>query len=204
MAIRLYIVPVIGTGATKATARRPKYFTDGTITPTLGWSAMDYGFEPWMLVAADLSGADDVTLAAEPDAFALPFDLSPTLTAPQVANVQNKLEAANLPSGWVNTSLTWTQVVKTVIGVLSFFQRFGAVYAKQNGVAPGSIYGSGITLDSTFGSLSVPIRNAMLSTAVSFGFSTAGLNSGATIRVILKAMADLSQSATFTIGGLTV
>lgn len=204
MAIRLYLVPVVGTGATKATARRPKYFTDGTVATPNGWSAIDYGFEPWMLVASNLSAGDDTILVGEPDAFALPFDLSPTLTAGQVTTVQTKLEAANLPGNWVNTTLTWTQVAKTVVGVLSFFQRFGGVYAMQNGNAPASIYSGGVTLDSTFGSLPLAVRTAMISTAQSFNFSTSGLTAGTALRVILKVMSDLFQGDTFKIGGITL
>jgi hypothetical protein len=75
MSFRLYIVPVIGSG-TKSDPRRPKYFADGTlVNPT--WSAMDYGFEPWMVVGADLSTSDDNLVVGQPDGFALPFDLSP-------------------------------------------------------------------------------------------------------------------------------
>src|SRR3954463_9547709 len=109
MSFRLYIVPVIGTGA-KTDPRRPKYFGDGTITAGQSWGSIDYGFEPWMVVGADLSTSDDNLVVGKPDAFALPFDLAPNLTAQQVTNVQAKLEAINVPAGWVTTSLSWITV----------------------------------------------------------------------------------------------
>ena len=53
MAARLYLVPVIGTGVGKD-ARRAKYFTDGTVAIVSDLTMMDHGFEPWMVVTADL------------------------------------------------------------------------------------------------------------------------------------------------------
>lgn len=202
MATRLYIVPVVGTG-TKSNPRTPKYFTDGTITST-SWTANVYGFEPWAIVAADLSPADDTIIVNEPDAFALPFDLSPLLTAPQVTNVQAKLEAANIPSGWVNTSLTWTLVVRTVLGMFEFFQRYSGIYAKQTGLVPTSLFTGGVTLDSTFGSLPSANQNALTGSAQSFGISTAGLTASTTMRTILKAMADNFQNQVYNFGSYTI
>src|SRR5262245_36149399 len=121
MAFRLYIVPVIGAGV-KGDPRRPKYFADLDVN----WSAMDFGFEPVMFVGADLSPSNDNFIVGQSDATALPFDLAPTLTGGQVNQTQNKLEALNIPAGWVNTSLTWLEVVRTVLGMFTFLQRFGA------------------------------------------------------------------------------
>lgn len=202
MALRLYIVPVVGTGS-KADPRTPKYFTDGTVT-SVAWTANVYGFEPWAIVAADLSPTDDAIIVNELDAFALPFDLSPLLTAPQVTNVQTKLEAAHIPSGWVNTSLTWTDVVRTVLGMFAFFQRYSGIYARQNGTVPPSLFLGGITLDSTFGTLSVANQNALTGAAQSFNFSTAGLTSLTTIRVILKTMADNFQGQVYSFGSYRI
>lgn len=201
MAARLYIVPVIGDGS-KGAPRAPKYFSDGTVSAS--WSAMDYGFEPWMIVGADLSPADDSTIVGKPDGFALPFDLTTNLTVGQVANVQSKLEAINVPAGWVNTGLTWSQVVKTVTGVFAFFQRFGAVYAKQNGTPPPSAFSGGVTLDSAFSSLPLAARTALTTTAQSFSIDTSSLSGASTIRNILKTMADSFQSAQFIIGPVTL
>lgn len=200
MAERLYIVPVIGDGSSKTNARRPKYFADGTIHPS-SYSALDYGFEPWMLVEANLGAADDATVVSEPDAFALPFDLTANLTAGQVSNVQTKLDAINVPSGWVNTSLTWAQVVKTVVGVFSFIQRFAAVYARNTGTHP-SLFGGAVTLDSTFASLPAEVRTAMLSAATSFSIDTSSLSGASTLRTILKTMADSFSNQTFSLGKL--
>jgi hypothetical protein len=202
MSFRLYIVPIVGTG-TKSDPRRPKYFSDGTlINPT--WSGIDYGFEPWMFVGADLSAANDALIVSEPDAFAIPFNLEANLTNPQVNSVKNKLEAINVPAGWVNTTLTWRTVVRTVLGMFLFQQRLGGVYVETNGGKPPQLFSGGVSLATTFGELSIAMQAAIVATAQSFGFSTAGLTSNTTLRVILKALADNFQNQEFNFNGTLI
>jgi hypothetical protein len=212
MAFRIYIVPVIGTGA-KTDPRSAKYFTPGSVGNIVnpanypaGWQAtfVDYGFEPWMFVGADLNATDDAAVIAKPDGFALPVNLDVNLTSANVTNVQNKLESINVPAGWVNTSLTWRTVARTVLGMFSFIQRYGTKYAEANGSVPPSIFTGGVSLSTTFGSLSVAVQSALTSTAQSFGISTAGLTAGTTLRVILKAMADFFSNAVFLFGGVSI
>lgn len=199
---RIYIVPVIGTG-THIDPRRPKYFGDGTVPEQ--YSAMDYGMEPWMVVAADLSPADDAIVIGEPDAFGLPFDLTANLTGGQVTAVKNFLESINLPAGWVNTSFTWTGVLRIVLGIFSYFQRFTFIYAEaNNGVVPGTIFNGGISLNSTFGSLPAAVRSAMIATAQDQNISTAGMTGSTTIRVILKVLGDAYSTRVISIGGIEI
>ena len=198
MAFRLYLVPIVGTG-TKDDPRRPKYFAGA---PVVGdWSGMDYGFEPVMVVGADLSPSEDNYVVGQGDVTALPFDLAPTLTSGQVTAVHNVLETLNLPAGWVTTSLSWLAIVRTVLGMFSFLQRFGQLYAAQNGVPPPSIFAGGVTLNTTFGSLPLAVRTALLATADSFGIPTTGLTGSTTIRVILKNMADMFQNQQYNFNG---
>lgn len=196
MPFRLYIVPVIGTGV-KGDPRRPKYFADLSVD----WSAVDFGFEPVMFVGATLSVSDDNAIVGQADVTALPFDLAPTLTGGQVNTIQSKLEALNIPAGWVNTSLTWLLVVRTVLGMFSYLQRFSAVYAENTGNTPPSVFTSGVTLNTTFGSLPLAVRTAMVDAAQSFGFSTSGLTANTTLRVILKALADNFQEQQYNFNG---
>jgi len=196
MSFRLYIVPVIGSGSGTHDARRPKYFE--TLT---NWSAMDYGFEPVMVVGADLSVSDDASVIAQPDVTALPFDLAPHLTNPQVTSVRNALEALHIPALWVTTADTWIGVVRSVLGMFSFLQRFGGIYAEQTGQVPPSIFNGGVTLNTTFGGLPLAVRTAMLSTADSFGLSTAGLTAGTTLRAILKNLADAFGAQPYNFNG---
>lgn len=201
MAFRLYIVPAIGDGF--VTMRGPKYFLDGRVTP-LQWSAVDYGNEPWEVVGADCSAADDAFLAGQPDVTTLPFDLSPQLTAANVTTVQNKLEAANIPAGWVNTTLTWREVVRTVLGMFSYLQRYAGVYGQTTGTSAPSLFGSGVTLATTFGALPAAVQSAMVAAAQSFNIPTTGLTASTTLRAILKNLADFFQDQPYYFGVVAV
>lgn len=198
---RLYIVPVVGAGLIKGDARRPKYFlsaADGTGTAgvvPLGWSAMDYGFEPWMVVGADLSVSDDNLIIGEPDAFAVPFDLAQTLSSAQVTGVQAKLEAINVPAGWVTTSLTWLTVVRTVLGMFTLMQRYAGMHG-ANGLFSGIV-----NLNSTVSSLAAGVRQDFLAAATSLGLDTSGILGTTTIRQALKLLADQLSAQPYDFNG---
>jgi hypothetical protein len=201
MANRLYIVPRIGTG-THDDPYRAKYFGDGTVPER--YSATYYGFEPLAFVVADLSAADQATITAFTDARILPTDLSQNLTGAQVTATSSYLEGVGIPAGWITTSLTWTQVLRVILGIFSFMQRMSVLYSDANGGAHVSIFGGGATLDSTFGSLPTAVRTAMIAAAQDQGISTAGLQAGTTIRVILKALGDNYVTRPVVVGGLTI
>jgi hypothetical protein len=207
VAFRLYIVPVVVESVGPfPSARLPKYFTGSTRLVTSGqaWTAMDYGAEPRMVVGADLTAGDDALVVAESDVFALPFDLSTRLTNPQANNAESRLEAANIPAGWVSNALTWTQVIRTVLGIFSFLQRYAVVYGQQTGTAAPTLFTGGASLNTTFGSLPLAVRDAFTATAQSFNLSTASLTAGTTLRTILEAMADQFQSRPYTFGGTVI
>lgn len=203
MAFRLYIVPVVGAG-TKVSPRRPKYFNsvDGVIAAGATWSAQDYGLEPWMVVAADLSTSDDNLVVGEPDAFALPFDLSTTLSAAQVTSVQTKLEAINLPAGWVATSLTWLQVVRVVLGMFSFMQNYQAVNVGNGGT--GQLFTGGVTLATTFGALAAQQRADLATAAANLSLTTNGISGTTTLRVALKTLADQFGARQYNFNGTLI
>lgn len=194
MAFRLYIVPVVGTGA-RTDPRRPKYFADGQLPSDLAWSSMAYGQEPWMVVGADLATSQDNFVVGQADAFAIPFDLSTNLTAQQVTNVQNKLEAINVPANWVNTSMTWIQVVRIVLGMFLFMQRF-------NGLNQGvPLFSGGVTLGTQINQLTQTQRDNLTAAATSLGLSTAGITGTTTLRAALKNLADQMQTMQFNFNG---
>lgn len=191
MALRLYFVPkaLVGTDYV------PKYFTDGTIVATT-WGSRD--FDDWYLVAADLSSGDHATITGEPDALALPANLVATLTAGQVTAAQAKLEAANIPANWVDTTLTWTQVVRVVYGMISLNQRF-----KGNNDGAG-IFRSGISLGSTIGDLPSNVRQRLQDAAVSLGMDTSGVTLSSTLRSVYRDLGGQFAAVPVQIGALTI
>lgn len=202
MAFRIYIVPIIGTGA-HGDPRRPKYFTDGTIAAAT-YGTLTYGTEPRMIVGADLPSGDDVIIVGKPDVLAFPFDLAPTLTGGQVTAVRNALEAANIPAGWVTTADTWANVFRGVAGMCSFLSRYEGVYAEQTGTAAPSLFAGGVTLASAFSSLPAAVQTALIATAQDQGISTAGLSGATTLRTILRSMADHYSQMVYNFNGVIV
>jgi hypothetical protein len=195
MAARIYLVPVVGTGVGKD-ARRPKYFGDGTVTAG-DLSMMDYGSEPWMAVTADLSPADHTLVVGQADAFAVPVDVSARLTVGQVNNVQSRLEAMNTPAGWVTTALTWAEVVRLVLWMWVFWQRFTAIHR-------GRVLLGGVTLDTTVGQLPVAVRNELTQAAASLSLSTSGIVLATTIRAALKVLGDQLKTRPISLGAVNV
>lgn len=197
MALRLYIVPIVGAGV-KGDPRRPKYFADGSIADAPSWSGMDYGIEKWMVVSADLSSADDLFVTGQPDAFAMPFDLSQPLTSQQVTNVQNKLETINLPAGWVDTTFTWQTMLRIVFGILSFMQRFSAL----NGNV--SLFTGGVTLATKINQLPSSVIANLRQAASDLGLSTANDTGTTTIRAALKDLGTQLQGQPYNLNGLVI
>lgn len=206
MAFRLYIVPQVGTG-TRTDVFRPKYFmsaldgtgTIGVLTTLVDFGTVDFGFEGWFVVGGDLSTSDDNLIVGQSDAFALPFDLSPTLTAGQVTNVQTKLEAIGVPAQWVTTSLTWLQVVRIVLHMLSLIQHFAAVHN-----VAGFTFLQGANLSAALNTLPASVRQDLLTSATDLGLSTTGITGSTTIRAALKALADQMQTRQYNFAGTLI
>jgi hypothetical protein len=201
MAFRIYIVPKIGAGV-KGDAWRPKYFTDNFLTPNPSWSSMDYGFEPWIIVGADLSVSDANLIIAQPDALAIPATMDEALTAGNVTSVQNKLESINVPAGWVNTSLTWRNVVRIVLGIFTFMQRLGSII--NEGEEVGVPFFGGIDLSTTISQLSQANVDALEQAAIELGVSTAGVTGATTLRVALKSLADQMANRVYDFNGVKI
>ena len=115
-ACHIYFVPALGTGI-KADPRRPVAVdkaagtiqvgaTVYTTTSEFTWSAMDYGFQPVFLIAADLLGTQDTAISSQTDVIKIPDNLDNTIGA-ALATVQSKLESKDLPAGWITSGMTY-------------------------------------------------------------------------------------------------
>lgn len=201
MAFRLYIVPLATQtpGNVLDNSRRPKYFLSdaagaghvGIIAPGTLWTAQDYGFEPWMIVGADLPTSDDNLVVGQSDAFAIPFDLSATLTGPQVTSVQNKLEAINLPAGWVTTALKWLDVVRIVLGMFSLMTKYYVIHG------PNGLFAGGSTLSTAINALPAQVRTDFAAAANALGLNSSGITGATTVRAALKIYADQMQQVQY-------
>lgn len=202
MALRIALVPVVGSGVSSEEARRPKYVADGGLTPMPRWAAIDYGFEPWMVVAADLSASHVTALQAEADVFLLPADLDALLTVGQVAAVQTALEAIPLPAEWVTTAFTWRGLLRIVLGICRFMARYTVVFAEATQLTT-RVFTGGVDLTRTIGSLPLAVRTALTATATSLGLDTTGVTGATTLRGLLRTV-GLQGAATPTALGAVV
>lgn len=173
MAWHLYLLPVIGDG-TRASPRKPKY-----LSPP--WAPVDFGAQPIFLVAADVSDAQDAAIVANADARKVPDDLDSVVGAGNLAAVQNDLESRNIPGTWVAANTTWRTIARAVMIYCFLFQRYGAVAANySNALISGTV-----TLDTTFGSLPLQVRQNLQTAAQQLGLDTSGFTGASTLRQIL-------------------
>lgn len=189
--VRFYLVPVIGTGTT-TDSRRPKYIAGVIAGP---WSAMDYGDEPVMLVAADVTPGEHTTIAANADVAAAPADISTTISG-TLSTVQTKYESFNIPADWVTSGMTWKTLIRWTSRLFVFHQRF-------QGLSGGRFFPAGITLSSLVGDLTAGQKSTYQTAASTLGVSLAGISNLTTIREALKLMAPQLNGAD-TLGGVAL
>lgn len=197
MVVSLYVMPLAGTGA-KGDPRRPKY--RDALFPSLAWDMWDYGDNPWCLVGVvDVPAAVDAQIAGQPDVFALPQDLDATVGGVGARNaIRSRLEAAEIPGTWVQTTTTYRAIVRMVGGCCQFAQRY-------QGTVGGVLFPGAVTLDSTFGSLAPAQRAGMLGAAASLGMSTATWTAAATLRSVMQSAGDQYVAARpLSIGGVAL
>lgn len=175
MTVRVYIMPLVIGGGPSGLGRKAKY------TPA-GFHLIPYGAENVCILAADVDAATHATISADPQVSSLPANLANNLTAGAVTQAQTFLDGLNIPSQWVSTSLTYTQLVRIIGSLFEIAQMFeGSI---------GSIFTGGVTLATQFQALPANVRTTLQQIATSRGWDTSGLTATSTVRQILKFMAD--------------
>lgn len=181
------LVPKVGDGLTPATAFRPKYVGAGDLGAGLdlvGWVGMDYGAEPIFLIRVSLSPAQRTALQSQPDALVVPANLDNNVSALALAAIQSQLEAANIPAEWVNTSLTYRQVLRRFRRIITFMQRW-------NGLFPfNRLFDAGVALDTRINQLAAAQRQRLIDVADNLGLDRTGVTNTMTLRQALRILAD--------------
>lgn len=201
MAVRFYLVPVESAVGT----RGPKYFAytgdpdPPALLPGVQWQMMDFGSEPTALVGAEVTPAEHTTLSGQSDVTSIPPLLDNELGA-NLATVQGKLEALNLPADQVMSTHTYRQVLRGVIAIFLVAQRFYSLGVSQPD--GGRLFPPGITLATTLGQLSSNARIDLSTAASQLGYDYRGLVLSSTLRTVLKKLATQSVAAQFV--GVTV
>lgn len=183
MAIRYYVMPIIREG----NVRGPKYFRwprNGNPTGlAVRWNMIDYGLIDQCIAVADVTTAQNTTLAANSDVLAIPANINSTLTAAAVTTAEAYLENIGMPAQWVSTSFTYREVLRIVGGCFLYMQRVTAILGR-------SITLTGGVLGLQMQNIAADIRAAMQQAADEQGFDYSGITATTTVRQVLKAMAD--------------
>lgn len=185
MAIRLYILPLIGTG-TDADPFSPKYITDGR-----PYTQMHYGIRDATLVAVDVTDDEHTTLASQSDVAAVPQNLDATI-GDALDRVQTVLEALRIPSGWVTSMHTFRTVLRIVAGVFQFSQRMSGLTGQR-------IADSGVTLNTRWNSFPTALRQAITDTADDLGYDST-VQGNPQLRTILRELGEAWGATSFVLG----
>jgi len=195
MAYVIYLVPVLMVGM----SRGPAYFAwdenpDGI---ACGWSMMDYGFSPSaLLVAKEISQADQDYLALQTDVFRFPENLD----TPVVSDtVDIFFEGINLPTDWLTPSTTYRELLRQTAGMFQFNQRYGGIAATETGELH-SIFDNA-TLDTRLRQLTADEQRWFLMTVESFGFNPALVDLNAKLRLLVRQAGDFWAGQPFYLGG---
>jgi hypothetical protein len=195
MTWRLFTLPVVGAGTGQTDPRRPKYMNETPSLAGVQWAMMDYGHHPGCLMAADVTNTQRNTLSGQADVALVPVSLDTTVGS-ALAQTQNVLEALQVPAGWVQTTTTWREVVRSVGGLLQFAQRYAGLTNGQD------LLPAGVNLNAAMSTVSQARRDAIQATADSFGYDTSAITGSTTIRQALKILGDQWGNAPFTLGGM--
>lgn len=195
MAWHVYVVPVIGVG-THSDPRRAAYLS-GMTAP---YSSIDFGNQPQMLTAADVTTAQDTDLRTHNDVFLVPDDFDSSVgPGATLNNVRSGLEARDIPGNWIVSSTHYRQILRLVFSIFFLFQRYAAVAGTND-----QIIQPPITLDSTFASLSAAVQQGLITSATQFDLNTSLFTGANLLRVILKDVGDQQAGIERVLGGVVI
>lgn len=205
---RFYIVPIETYQSPNTLYRGPKYFPwkwSHMVDPQsnllelegVTWGNLHYGRENSMIVCADVTPAQHTLLAAQPGIMSLPENIDQTMTSGAVTTAKAYLENLSIPAGWVNTSLTYRSVLRTIAGMFMFVQRIGGISKKK-------ISELGITLETQWKNILTATQIIIRDAADSLGLDSSAVTGNTRVREILKIMADQFSTHTYQIAGYTL
>lgn len=195
MAIRVYLMPRIGSGLTHLDARRQKYRIAKS-------RCIRYGAELYALVIADVSAAEHTALVANADVRALPADLDTTLTATARTQMIAALEEAFIPAQWLTVGMTYRVILRRLVGMFFFVQGMeerGARFLnnrESRGIA---------LLDDPISSLPLAVRQSIQPTATALFIDVSGVTGGSTtLRAALAAIGGQFAARSFMARGVAL
>lgn len=202
MALALFLVPMVGTGATKRDAHHPKY----THAPEVQrYASLGYGPQEVAIAAIQAPQSYLDTVAAQPDAtlMATPATIDDTLTAGQVATIKAIFEATFLPDSFVAVGDTRRQVIRTVLGLFAFSIR---MHARLGDSWKKKAQDRGMTLSSRWNQFPQALKDEFQAIIETYGWTPGelGVTNQSTMREILRAIADQFAARPFAFNGWNI
>jgi len=180
MADRFYLMPYIGTGLTRQTARKAKY---GMGSFSGGFTVIYYGLEPVCLLRGrNVSPEEHAAVIANVDVAAFPSDLDQTITANALTTIQSTFESANIPKELAAQGMKYSRLLKRVWTLFRMSQIF-------YGMGAARIFQSGNDLSSTLGQLSAARRQKLSDVIDSMGMDRSSFTANTTLRTFLITLA---------------
>lgn len=200
MALRLYLLPVVH--LTTPRHEVPKYLPHRFSPPLPGlegvvWSWATYLLQDVGLAVADTTTAQHNLLNAQTDVLAVPLNLSNTFNTTVRDRIRTLFDGWKIPSSWVVTGMTYRVVLRTMLNIWQFHNR----YVGHTGTV---LFGAGITLDTTWSQLATEVQDGLTTAAASMNLDSSGLIATTTVRQILKSIADQLGDIPYTIGPMTI
>jgi len=198
MATRIYLMPQAGDefGPLRTSpGLYPKYVGNGAIR---NWTALTYGREGWVFVAADVTNAEHTAIAANPDVVALPPNLDQQVGG-ALAATQAALETAKIPADWVTSGMTFRTVLKWSVRIVYIVH---CLYGRDGLARTVKFFGAGIGLDSTIGDLPVGVRQRLITVAQRLGLDVSTITLATSLRAAMRIVGQQMGDITVTIGPL--
>lgn len=120
MAIRYYIVPVVGKGFNRETGRKPKYLGE---IGGLKQRTLYYGHLPVVLLRADVTQVLHDSVSANSDVISFPLNIDNQVGA-ALTTVKTKMTAAQIPNDWVLATMTYRQILRRLEYFFQFVTRY--------------------------------------------------------------------------------
>jgi len=196
---RFYIVPIDWRVINGDNFAKPKYidtrFTEEPGDVKIRASFMNYGFTPYYLVLAkDISVADDAVLTSKTDVYAFPLTLDQSI-APQ-DNLDEFFEVIGVPTDWLTPANTYLEFLRQTAAMFQFNQRYQAISAGHD-----LIDDTG-GLDTKYNSWSTEVQEWFDQTVESLDYDPAFITPNKDLRQLLKQVGDLWGDKVFRMGGV--
>lgn len=190
---RFYILPVVEVQEENPPRmmRKAKYLHEMD-TPSGGMR--DYGLIDAAVAAADVTQEQHESLVANLDVVSPPEDLDQNVSDIAIPKIKAVMEQLRIPAGWVDTTFTYRQVLRMIVGLFQFAQRHWGLHGEV-------LIDNAGQLDLRWNQIPQERRERILATADALGYEYDEVENSWLVRRIFKYLGDQWGEKPFKIGG---